>query len=94
VIGSANLIQTLNAHDLVDEYGLWISPVIVGKGKRIFGDDLAPATLELVESKTSTTGVLLNRYRKAGPVETGSFAFEEPTEAERERRARMAEAGS
>jgi dihydrofolate reductase len=94
VIGSANLIQTLNANDLVDEYGLWISPVIVGKGKRIFGDDLAPATLELVESKTSTTGVLLNRYRKAGPVETGSFAFEEPTEAERERRARMAEAGS
>jgi dihydrofolate reductase len=90
VLGSANLIQTLNAHGLVDEYGLWIQPVIVGKGKRIFGDDLEAASLDLVETKTSTTGVLLNRYRKAGPVETGSFAFEEPTEAEVERRERMA----
>ena len=89
VLGSSNLIQTLNAHGLVDEYGLWISPVIVGKGKRLFGDDLEAASLELVETKTSSTGVMLNTYRRRGPVETGSFAFEEPTDAELERRARL-----
>jgi dihydrofolate reductase len=90
VLGSANLIQTLNAHGLVDEYSLWIFPVILGKGKRVFGDDLTAASLELVETKTSSTGVLLNTYRVSGPVEIGSFAFEEPTEAEVDRRARMA----
>jgi dihydrofolate reductase len=86
VLGSSNLIQSLAAADLVDEYGLWIFPVVVGKGKRIFGDDVAPAGFELVDSKTSTTGVLMTRYRKKGPVEIGSFALEEPTDAEVARR--------
>jgi dihydrofolate reductase len=86
VLGSSNLIQSLAAADLVDEYGLWIFPVVVGKGKRIFGDDVAPAGFELVDSKTSTTGVLMTRYRKKGPVEIGSFALEEPTYAEVARR--------
>jgi hypothetical protein len=65
-------------------------PVIVGKGKRLFGDDLVAASLELVTTKTSSTGVMINTYRRNGPVEIGSFAFEEPTEAERERRERRA----
>jgi dihydrofolate reductase len=86
VLGSSDLIQSLAAADLVDEYGLWIFPVVVGKGKRIFGDDVAAAGFELVDSKISTTGVLMTRYRKKGPVEIGSFALEEPTEAEVERR--------
>ena len=86
VLGSANLIQSLAAAGLVDEYGLWIFPVVVGKGKRIFGDDVAPAGFELVDSKISTTGVLMTRYRKKGPVEIGSFALEEPTEDEVTRR--------
>jgi dihydrofolate reductase len=92
VQGSSNLIQTLVANDLIDEYRLWICPVIVGKGKRLFGDDLVAASFELVATKTSATGVLMNTYRKSGRVEIGSFAFEEPTEAERERRERMATA--
>jgi dihydrofolate reductase len=86
VLGSAELIQTLNANDLVDEYRLWIFPVVVGKGKRVFGDDLAAAGLELVDWKSSSTGVLMTTYRKKGPVEIGSFALEEPTEAEVQRR--------
>jgi dihydrofolate reductase len=86
VLGSQDLIQSLAAADLVDEYGLWIFPVVVGKGKRIFGDDVAPAGFELVDSKISTTGVLMTRYRKKGPVEIASFALEEPTDDEVKRR--------
>jgi dihydrofolate reductase len=86
VHGSANLIQTLLATGLVDEFRLMIFPVLVGPGKRLFGDDLAPSTLTVVDSKTSTTGVVIATYRPAGPVDTGSMAFEEPTEAEVERR--------
>jgi dihydrofolate reductase len=86
VLGSSELIQTLNANDLVDEYRLWIYPVVLGKGKRVFGDDVAAAGLELVDSKLSSTGVLMTTYRKKGPVEIGSFALEEPTEAEVQRR--------
>jgi hypothetical protein len=70
----------------VDEYGLWIFPVVVGSGKRIFGEDVAPAGFELAHSQVSTTGVLLTRYRKTGPVEIGSFALAEPTDAEVARR--------
>ena len=86
VLGSSGLIQTLNASDLVDEYRLWIYPVVVGKGKRVFGDDVAAAGLELVDLKSSSTGVLMTTYRKKGPVEIGSFALEEPTEEEVQRR--------
>jgi dihydrofolate reductase len=90
VHGSSELIQTLLAHDLVDELRLMIFPVVVGNGKRLFGDGTVPAAFELVDGKTSTTGVVLGTYRRAGKVETGSFAFEEPTEAEVERRKAMA----
>ena len=86
VLGSWDLIQSLAAADLVDEYGLWIFPVVVGKGKRIFGDDVASGGFALVDSKASTTGVLMTTYRKKGPVEIGSFALEEPTEEEVQRR--------
>ncbi len=82
VNGSSDLIQTLAAADLVDEYHVWVFPVVVGKGKRLFGDEIAARSLELVHQKTSSTGVLMLRYRRRGPVEIGSFAFEEPTEAE------------
>jgi dihydrofolate reductase len=90
VHGSANLIQTLLEHDLVDEFGLWIFPVVLGSGKRLFADGAVPAGLKLVDSQTSTTGVLIMRYERAGEVEYGTFAMEEPTEAEIERRERLA----
>jgi len=86
VHGSGNLIQTLLEHDLVDEFRLMIFPVLVGSGKRLFGDGTVPAGLKLADSKTSTSGVVIATYERAGDLEYGSFALEEPTEAEIERR--------
>jgi dihydrofolate reductase len=92
VHGSPGLIQTLLEHDLIDEYRLWFIPVVLGKGKRFFGDGARPGALRLVDSKTTKTGVTINTYQPAGEIDTGSFEFEEPTEAELERRRRLAEA--
>jgi dihydrofolate reductase len=89
VHGSPGLIQTLLKHDLIDEYRLWIFPVVIGAGKRFFGDGAIPAALKLVGSKVSNSGVTINTYERAGDVDTGSFEFEEPTEAEVERRRRL-----
>jgi dihydrofolate reductase len=61
VIGSGDLVQTLIEHDLVDEYRLMIHPIVMGTGKRLFRDGAA-ARLRLVESKPTTTGVIINRY--------------------------------
>jgi len=81
VSGSSNLIQTLLKHDLIDEFQLWIFPVVVGEGKRLFGDGAIPEGLKLVNSQTSTTGVVIATYERAGEIPYGSFALEEPTEA-------------
>jgi dihydrofolate reductase len=89
VHGSSDLIQTLLEHDLVDEFRLMIFPVVIGKGKRLFGDGTAPGGMKLTDSKTSTTGVLIAKYERAGEVPLGSFAREDPTEAEVERRKAM-----
>jgi dihydrofolate reductase len=89
VHGSANLIQTLLRHNLIDEYRLWIFPVVVGPGKRLFSDGTIPAGLKLVDSKVSTTGVVINTYEPAGEIVTGSFALDEPTGAEIERRHKL-----
>lgn len=74
VHGSANLIQTLMRHGLVDEFQLIVFPVTIGSGKRLFGDGTVPADLRLVRSSVSTTGVMIGRYEPAGELETGSFA--------------------
>jgi len=77
VLGSSNLIQTLLKHDLVDEFRLWIFPVVVGSGKRLFADGTRPGKLKLLDRETSTTGVVMATYRRAGEVEYGSFRLEE-----------------
>ena len=92
VHGSPGLIQTLLAHDLIDEFRMWIFPVVIGAGKRFFGDGTTPAALKLVDSKVSKTGVTINTYERAGDINPGSFEFDEPTEAELERRRRLAAA--
>lgn len=86
VHGSSNLIQTLLKNDLIDELLLKIFPITLGKGKRLFGEGTIPAGFKLVESKTSTTGVIVANYQREGKVKTGSFGLETPTEAELERR--------
>ena len=91
VHGSGDLIQTLLEHDLVDEFRIMIFPVVLGTGKRLFADGAVPAGLSLSESALSSTGVFMATYKREGDIKYGSFALEEPTEEERERRARLAE---
>ena len=73
VHGSGNLIQTLLAHDLVDEFWLKIFPVTLGTGKRLFDKGTIPASYTLTESKSSPSGVIFATFKRAGEVETGSF---------------------
>lgn len=91
--GSSELIQTLLAEDLIDEFRLLVFPVVLGGGKKLFGQGSLPIGLKLVDTKASTTGVIMSTYVRAGEVTTGSFALEQPTEAELERRARVAREG-
>jgi dihydrofolate reductase len=74
VHGSSDLIQTLLRHNLVDQYRLWVFPLVIGSGKRLFADGTVPAGLKLVDSKVSTTGVAMNTFEPAGDIVTGSFA--------------------
>ena len=76
VHGSGDLLQTLMRHNLIDVFNLWIFPVVVGSGKRLFSDGTVPAALTLVDHKVSTTGVLLGVYRPAGEIVTGSVPLE------------------
>ena len=89
VHGSPGLIQTLLRHDLIDELRLWVFPVVLGPGKRLFGDGAVPAGLRLAGSRTTKTGVAINTYEPAGDIRYGSMDFEEPTDAEIERRRRL-----
>ena len=68
VWGSSALLQTLIAAALVDEYRLWVFPVVLGKGKRLFEDGVPPGGLSLVATRRTPSGVLLNTYRPAGPL--------------------------
>jgi dihydrofolate reductase len=74
VHGSANLIQTLLRHNLVDEFRLWVFPLVIGSGKRLFADGTVPAGLRLADSKVSSTGVVMGTWQPAGEIATGSFA--------------------
>jgi dihydrofolate reductase len=65
VIGSTVFVQTLVAHDLVDEFRLMIDPLVLGGGKRIFRDDGASRPLRLVDSQVTTTGAILATYAPA-----------------------------
>ena len=74
--GSGDLLQTLIRHGLIDVYRLWVFPVVVGSGKRLFADGAIPAALKLVDSTVSSTGVVIGTYEPAGELVTGSFAPE------------------
>jgi dihydrofolate reductase len=73
VHGSGNLIQTLLRHNLVDQYRLWVFPLVIGSGKRLFSDGTIPSGLKLVDQKVSSTGVVIGTYEPAGEIVTGSF---------------------
>jgi dihydrofolate reductase len=76
VHGSANLIQTLLAHNLVDQFRLWVFPVVIGSGKRLFADGTMPSGLRLVDHKVSTTGVVMGTWEPAGEIATGTCGAE------------------
>ena len=76
VHGSGNLIQSLLENNLIDRMHLWIFPVTVGKGKRLFASGTQPAGLKLIDSKISTTGVFIGTYEPDGQLKTGTFALQ------------------
>jgi dihydrofolate reductase len=73
-IYGATLAGSLAKLGLIDEYLLWINPVLLGSGKRLFDADGPAMTLRLTETRTTTTGITVNRYVAAGEVRTGSLA--------------------
>jgi dihydrofolate reductase len=76
VHGSPGLVQTLLRADLVDELRLVVAPVVLGEGKRLFGDGAIPRSWRLTSSAATPTGVLLCTYRRGGEVETGAMGAE------------------
>jgi dihydrofolate reductase len=89
IIGSGNLIQSLHAASLIDEYNVWTYPVVLGHGKRLFGENAKPSALRLVRSQTSSTGVVMSTYVPDGDVRPGSFVTIEPSEQELARREKI-----
>jgi dihydrofolate reductase len=76
VHGSGQLAQTLIDADLIDEYWLYYFPVHLGTGKKLFRDGAPPRALKLLDSRTTSTGVIIAHYEPAGPVRYGSFSAE------------------
>ena len=74
VIGSGDLVQTLLRNDLVDRLNLWVFPVLLGSGKRLFAEGTVPTALRLVESATFPMGAVHLTYERAGKPTFGSMA--------------------
>src|SRR5258706_8845548 len=91
--GSSVLLQTLLAHDLIDEFRLLTFPLVLGPGKRLFGSGARPGALKLAKTSVSTTGVITSVYDRAGAIATGSFQQAQPSKAEIARQARMKREG-
>ena len=79
VHGSGTLLQTLLKHDLVDTLRLWQFPVVIGAGKRLFGEGTIPASFRLVDTQFATTGAVLHVYERAGPLRYGEVEVGEET---------------
>lgn len=87
--GSSQLYPTLLQAGLIDRLFLMTFPVLLGTGKRLLGEGVPPVGLRLLDHTVSTTGVVIASYEPAGAVPLGSFALDEPSEAELARRERM-----
>jgi dihydrofolate reductase len=79
VHGSGNLLQTLLKHDLVDTLRIWQFPVVIGSGKRLFGEGALPGTFNLVDTQFSTTGAVLHVYERAGGLRYGEVEVGQET---------------
>jgi len=88
--GSSTLYPQLLDAGLLDGLTLMITPVVLGQGKRLFGDGTPPRTLKMTEHYVSDGGNIVASYQPAGPVEIGSYVTEQPSEREKARQAEMA----
>ncbi|AKM07175.1 dihydrofolate reductase family protein [Pelagerythrobacter marensis] len=89
--GSSTLYPQLLEHNLLDRLVLMTAPLTLGTGKRLFGDGTPVRKFRLVEQRLGTNGSVMSTYEPNGALETGSFASQQPSEAEIERRRKMAE---
>lgn len=71
VIGSGNLIQTLQAASLIDQFNVWTFPVVLGRGKRLSSETARPSALRLVRSELSAAGVVMSCYEPNGEIQLG-----------------------
>jgi dihydrofolate reductase len=83
VHGSPGLIQMLIANDLIDLYRIWVHPVVLGSGKRLFGSGARPAALKLTATDRTSTGVVVHTYERADAVRYGAFSVDEHTSTKR-----------
>jgi dihydrofolate reductase len=86
VHGSANLIQTLLEHRLIDEFRLKVAPLVLGTGKRLFSSGTVPAGFEVASSQVLSSGVIVASYRSGAEIKYATFAAETASEAELARR--------
>lgn len=77
VIGSAGLLQTLIREDLIDRYIVWVFPVVLGTGKRLFGEGAVPLGLRLTRSRSFDSGVAVLDYEREGEIKYGSFELDQ-----------------
>ena len=91
--GSASLYPQMLARDLIDRLVLMTAPVLLGQGKRLFGEGTAPGNWRLTEHRVSASGMAMATYTRAGALQTGRIGPDDPSPAERARRARWASDG-
>jgi dihydrofolate reductase len=79
VHGSSNLLQTLLKHNLIDTLRIWQFPVVIGTGKRLFGEGTIPGSFRLVDTQQTATGAVLNVYERAGELKYGEVEVGQET---------------
>jgi dihydrofolate reductase len=79
VHGSSDLLQTLLKHNLIDTLRIWQFPVVVGTGKRLFGEGTIPGSFRLVDTQQTATGAVLHVYERAGGLRYGEVEVGQET---------------
>ena len=79
VHGSGDLLQTLFRHDLIDTLRLWHFPVVIGSGKRLFGEGTIPGSFRLVDTQVTPSGAVLHVYERAGEIKYGEVEVGQET---------------
>jgi hypothetical protein len=91
--GSTALVHTLLAHDLVDALSLFMVPVVLGSGKKLFADGSAPHAFTLTRSRVSPNGLIVGHDEREGAIKIGDTTHDAPSEREMARRKRMQREG-